>query len=70
MVNFQSGTPKRNSMLSPKKPQFPKPKAAAPRAKVRPITKLVPNPKIVSTTKPAAKTKTSTKTEIAKGKLP
>ena len=58
------------SSVKPKKTSVLKPKAAAPRDKVRPITKLVPNPKIVSTTKPAAKTKTSTKTEIAKGKLP
>ena len=57
-------------MLSPKKPQFPKPKAAAPRAKVRPITKRVSNPKIFSTKRPAAKTKTSTKTETAsKGEI-
>ncbi|MGA3059215.1 MAG: hypothetical protein ABSD92_02480 [Candidatus Bathyarchaeia archaeon] len=58
---------KKKLNVKPKKTPVPKPKAAAPRVKVRPITKSVPRarPKIVSTKRPAAKTKTSTKTETA-----
>ena len=56
---------KKKLNVKAKKTPVPKPKAAAPRAKVRPITKPVPNPKIVSTKRPAAKTKISTKTETA-----
>ena len=51
---------KRN--VKPEKTPAPKPKAAAPKAKVAP--KAAPKPKIVSTKKPATKTETPEKTDL------